>query len=331
MTTSTGTEPRRPDWKPEKALRVLRQQLAELQKVKALAPLEAYKAKEGWTQVPRAAIVHAFGERNPNQMNFDFAHYAQRNKNQLEDFQAVTESHETALVSAIKELELMLPEDELAQSAESREHHPSSHHNIVVFISHSSKDKELALALIELLKAGLGLPAEQIRCSSVDGYRLPVGVNTEARLREEVNQARIVVGLITPSSPASAFVMFELGARWGASLDGFVAIQEGTIYDQMNDCLPAHNRASYRNVDSRDLAYHSVRGALAPLINFGQSGFHTSHLKSLFSRRSKEFSTASIATRQSRLFTIIQSCRHLFGRVAYGPKNTGRYPSRTIP
>ena len=52
------------------------------------------------------------------------------------------------------------------------------HQGLLVFISHSSKDAELAQALIDLLKDALGLTANQIRCSSVDGYRLPVGVNT---------------------------------------------------------------------------------------------------------------------------------------------------------
>src|SRR5258708_38567400 len=93
----------------------------------------------------------------------------------------------------------------------------SANKGILVFISHSSKDADLALALIELLKAGLGILSHQIRCSSVDGYRLPVGVNTEGKLREEVNAAKVVVGLITRSSLSSAFVMFELGARWGAN------------------------------------------------------------------------------------------------------------------
>ena len=45
-----------------------------------------------------------------------------------------------------------------------------------------------------------------------------MGVNTEDKLREEVNAAKVVVGLITPSSLASYYVMFELGARWGADL-----------------------------------------------------------------------------------------------------------------
>jgi len=95
---------------------------------------------------------------------------------------------------------------------------PASHSGLAVFISHSNKDAGLALAVIDLLKAGLAITANQIRCSSVDGYRLPVGVNSEGKLREEVNAAKVVIGLITPSSLASYYVMFELGARWGANL-----------------------------------------------------------------------------------------------------------------
>jgi hypothetical protein len=98
------------------------------------------------------------------------------------------------------------------------EKRPATDSGLLVFISHSSKDADFALALIDLLKAGLALTADQIRCSSVDGYRLPVGVNTEGKLREEVNAAKVVIGLITTSSLASYYVMFELGARWGANL-----------------------------------------------------------------------------------------------------------------
>jgi hypothetical protein len=119
----------------------------------------------------------------------------------------------------------------------------ASHRGLSIFISHSSKDADLALALIDLLKAGLGLVADQIRCSSVDGYRLPVGVNTEGKLREEVNAAKVVVGLITPSSLDSYYVMFELGARWGANL--FLApLLAGVKADEMSGPLRLLNALS---------------------------------------------------------------------------------------
>src|SRR5258708_1772952 len=92
---------------------------------------------------------------------------------------------------------------------------PTSEPTILVVISHSSKDVELATALIELLRAGLGLFATQIRCSSVDGYRLPAGVDADAQLRQEITDAGILVGLLTPNSLSSTYVLFELGARWG--------------------------------------------------------------------------------------------------------------------
>jgi hypothetical protein len=49
---------------------------------------------------------------------------------------------------------------------------PTTPEGLLIFISHSSKDEVLAQALVELLQSGLGILASQIRCSSVDGYRL---------------------------------------------------------------------------------------------------------------------------------------------------------------
>lgn len=86
---------------------------------------------------------------------------------------------------------------------------------LLIFISHSSRDADVALNLIELLRAALNLKDKQIRCTSVDGFRLPAGANTDDVLKAEVLEAKAFIGLITPNSLSSAYVLFELGARWG--------------------------------------------------------------------------------------------------------------------
>lgn len=85
-----------------------------------------------------------------------------------------------------------------------------------VFISHSSHDREMAALLIDLLRSALNLPAEEIRCTSVDGHRLAGGQETDRTLRAEIRDCEVFIGLISEASIESAYVLFELGARWGA-------------------------------------------------------------------------------------------------------------------
>jgi hypothetical protein len=84
-----------------------------------------------------------------------------------------------------------------------------------VFISHSSVDRDAAEALVELLRSALGLPAKEIRCTSVDGYKLSAGADSNDQLRTEVFGCEAFVALLSPSSMQSMYVTFELGARWG--------------------------------------------------------------------------------------------------------------------
>jgi len=87
---------------------------------------------------------------------------------------------------------------------------------LTLFISHSSADTSLAKSLVELFEKSLKVPARQVRCSSVDGFRLPVDADTNEQLRREVFAARAFLGVVTPSGVQSAYVLFELGSRWGA-------------------------------------------------------------------------------------------------------------------
>ena len=88
--------------------------------------------------------------------------------------------------------------------------------SIQIFISHSSRDADLARALIQLLEHALPLPKRAIRCTSVDGYRLRAGVSIDDTLRAEIHDAALVLALLTPNAMESTYVMFEVGARWGS-------------------------------------------------------------------------------------------------------------------
>lgn len=110
-----------------------------------------------------------------------------------------------------------------------------------IFISHSGQDKELATLLINLLQKAFRLSSNDIRCSSVDGYRLPGGVSTDERLRIEVHDAELVVGLITPNSLKSLYVAFELGARWGVGKPMIPLLASGVLTDHLGGPLAGIN------------------------------------------------------------------------------------------
>lgn len=86
--------------------------------------------------------------------------------------------------------------------------------NIKIFVSHASKDKELAKKLQRLLRDSLGIDKSRIRCTSIAGSRLPVGAETPQQLAKDIINAQVFIGLITEHSVQSDYVLFELGAAW---------------------------------------------------------------------------------------------------------------------
>ena len=84
-----------------------------------------------------------------------------------------------------------------------------------IFISHRHKDEKIVRALVECIKTYFHIDRQDIRCTSVRPYRLPVGENTSDRLRDEISDAEIVLGILTTDTLASSYVAFELGSAWG--------------------------------------------------------------------------------------------------------------------
>jgi hypothetical protein len=84
-----------------------------------------------------------------------------------------------------------------------------------IFISHRHKDEEIVRALVNCIETYFHVDRQDIRCTSVRPYRLPVGENSADRLRDEITDAEVVLGILTTDTLASSYVAFELGSAWG--------------------------------------------------------------------------------------------------------------------
>lgn len=117
----------------------------------------------------------------------------------------------------------------------------SGGHIMEVFISHSSADFEIAKRLVTLIRSALNLSADRIRCTSVDGFRLPVGAPISEVLRQEIHETKAMIVILTPHSIKSSYVLFELGARWGAKRPMLPLLARGVDSDALDGPLAAIN------------------------------------------------------------------------------------------
>jgi hypothetical protein len=142
-----------------------------------------------------------------------------------------------------------------------------------LFVSHCSDDAELASRLVALFRVALNLPTSAIRCSSVDGYRLPGGANTDEQLRREVHDAQAFVGIVSSASVRSLYVLFELGARWGAGRQMIPLLAPGTPTSVLGGPLAGLNALSAGSVPQLHQLLSEIAAALSLNLE-SPAGYH---------------------------------------------------------
>lgn len=83
-----------------------------------------------------------------------------------------------------------------------------------IFISHSTKDKDYAIALVDLLE-DIGLRETQIFCSSVSGYGIPLDEDIYEYLKKQFNEYDLHLILILSNHYYESIASLnEMGAAW---------------------------------------------------------------------------------------------------------------------
>ena len=133
----------------------------------------------------------------------------------------------------------------------------------MLFISHSKDDLRIVESLVDLFRSGLAITPDHLRVTTLDGYRLPGGTNVDEQLRREVHDAKVFIGLISPHSLKSMYVIFELGARWGAGRHLIPILAPGVLPETLLPPLSALNALSCAN----PAHLHQLLGELANVLD----------------------------------------------------------------
>ncbi len=120
---------------------------------------------------------------------------------------------------------------------------------IKVFISHAAADEKLAKALVDFLFSCMHLDDEKVRCTSVPGHKLPVGSDVAKTLRDELGESSVVIGLLTPRSLHSSWVLFELGAAWGSHKNIKPLLSDDIDFSDLPGPLSGHHAVRLSDVN----------------------------------------------------------------------------------
>jgi hypothetical protein len=87
-----------------------------------------------------------------------------------------------------------------------------------VFVSHAWNDREYVDAFVDnVLRLGCGLPPEELFYSSGEDTGVPSGLDLLAHVRKRVEQADVVIAVISATYLTRPVCMAEMGAAWGVA------------------------------------------------------------------------------------------------------------------
>lgn len=139
--------------------------------------------------------------------------------------------------------------------------------NKKIFISHASKDKEIADLLVDLMQTGLNIPSEDIFCTSLEGLRIPVGSNFIEHIKKQLVSPEVVISLLSPNYFQSQFCLCELGATWAMTHKHIPILIPPASHTDINGVLTGTQVVDIKNKYDLSEFQESIAGILKIKVN----------------------------------------------------------------
>lgn len=171
------------------------------------------KAIEKWQLTSKDILIEVFGESHRHVVTFsDTISRKNSGFNYQREFAFEVNQGLSVIESVSESLQLGI-------GLEKKEGINSDSKTPMVFISHSSKDKEFANALVALLE-DIGFDNSNLFCSSVEGYGIALSKDIFETLRSLFSEHNLYVIFIhSPRYYKSAVSLNEMGAAWVLKTD----------------------------------------------------------------------------------------------------------------
>lgn len=106
-----------------------------------------------------------------------------------------------------------------------------------LFISHANKDKEVVEAFADFIRLGTNLSGNEIFCSSLEGMGIPPSKDFVNWIKNQIQNTKLAIFMISPSFLSSRFCLCELGATWALMNDHIPLLIPPATYSDLDGVL----------------------------------------------------------------------------------------------
>lgn len=123
----------------------------------------------------------------------------------------------------------------------------------LIFISHSSKDREIVKLFIDnILKKGLGLTDEDIACTSFEATGVNPGDSIPAYIKQNIKGSKICLAMVSQNYKSSEVCMNEVGAAWALDKAPIQIVLPNADFSEIGWLLNTDKASKIDDVDCLD-------------------------------------------------------------------------------